>query len=188
MEKKCCVGLLRCAVVSFLIFLSCSAFPFDIRKPSEKEIFIGYGGDEKLQTGNYSYLLAAFDFSYPLKETGWAKNFSFQIEPFLSLVNSPETSWEAGCAVFLKYSLPWRFSLKPYIRGGTGAIYTAHETEEQATKLNFADHLCYGVSYEKGGIKISAEFRNRHISNLDIREPNSGIDTKMWMLGVSSPF
>lgn len=188
MDKKSFLKMFKYSAVSVILFISFNAFSFDIRKPFEKEIFIGYGGDKKLQNGNYNYYLAALDLSYPLNKKGWARNFSFQVEPFLALLTSPDTNAEVGCSFFLKYSLPLNFPVKPYIRGGTGAVYMTQETEEQGTRLNFVDQLCYGAAFEKGGMRFSIEFRNRHISNLDIKEPNSGIDTKVWMLGFSSFF
>ncbi|HNS32020.1 MAG TPA: acyloxyacyl hydrolase [bacterium] len=188
-NRNCVLNILK---VLFILFISILVFneacAFDIRKPSDTEIFLGYGGDKKLDNGNYEYYLAAIDFSYPLRKEGWMRNFSFQLEPFLAFVTSPDTNMEAGCSVYLKYSVPWNFALKPYIRGGTGVVYMSQDTREQATRFNFVDQLCYGIAYERRNVRISAEFRNRHISNLDIKEPNSGIDTKVWMLGITSFF
>ena len=175
-------------VLVFMLVVSSDIYAFDIRKPSYKEIFLGYGGDEELVAGDYSYFLAGLDFSYPLKKEGWTRNFSFQLEPFLAFLTSPDTSVEVGCSAFLKYTIPLNFPLKPYIRGGTGVVYLSQETAEQGSQFNFVDQICYGVAYEKGDIRISFEFRNRHISNLDIQEPNSGINSKVWMLGFTSFF
>jgi len=187
-KRNCSLAVKVFLVLSFSLVLSYDAFSFDIRKPSDREIFVGYGNDKKLQNGDYAYYLAAFDLSYPLKNEGWLRNFSFQLEPFLALVTSPDTNMEIGCSAFLKYTVPWNFAVKPYIRGGTGVVYMSQETAEQGSQLNFVDQICYGVAYEKNNMKISLEFRNRHISNLDLKEPNSGIDTKVWMLGITSFF
>ncbi|MCK9266127.1 acyloxyacyl hydrolase [bacterium] len=177
-----------------LLFLICLfvftgvSYAFDIRRPSDTEVFIGYGSDEKLKTGNYTYYLMGLDFTYPLKQEGWMRNLSFQIEPFFAFVTSPDTGIETGCSFFLKYKVPLNSPIKPYIRGGIGGIYMTQKTEEQGSQLNFVDQLCYGVAYEKNGKTFSLEFRNRHISNLDLKEPNSGIDSKVWMLGYTSFF
>ena len=174
--------------LAVLFVFSGVSYAFDIRKPSSTEIFIGYGNDEKLKTGDYEYYLMGIDFSYPFKQEGWMRNLSFQIEPFFAFVTSPDTGIETGCSFFLKYKIPWNFPIKPYIRGGVGAIYMTQETEEQGSQLNFVDQLCYGVAYKKNGKTLSLEFRNRHISNLNLKEPNSGIDSKVWMLGFTSFF
>ena len=175
-------------LLAVLFFLSV-VYPlmaFDIRKPEGKEFFIAYGWDDHLKNkGEYVHHTAGVDFCYPLK---W-KGLQFQLEPFVSLVSSPETNGEIGCVFFIKYTFPLKFPVKPYVRGGSGIIVITQETEEQSTLFNFASQSGYGISIDIGKDKyLLVEYRNRHVSNADIKQPNSGIDSYIWLLGVGGNF
>jgi len=171
------------------LFSASSARGFDIKKPSSKEVFLGYGyGDYLKNKGEYTYNLLAGDLSYSFSETGIWRTFSFQLEPFISLVSSPETNGEIGCVFFIRYLVPWNFPLKPYARGGSGVICISQESLEQSTGINFASQVGYGLSYQLPNINIYLEYRNKHVSNWFMGPPNSGIDTYIWLLGIGGRF
>ncbi len=172
--------------VVFFLCVSFSLMAFDIRKPDGKEVFITYGWDDHLKNqGQYVHHTAGIDLCYPLK---W-KNFQFQLEPFASVVSSPDVNGELGIVFFIKYTFPVKFPIKPYIRGGSGIIVITQETEEQSTLFNFASQSGYGLSVDIGKDRyLLVEYRNRHVSNSDIKEPNSGIDSYIWLLGFGSKF
>ncbi|MCM8829747.1 MAG: acyloxyacyl hydrolase [Candidatus Omnitrophica bacterium] len=176
----------RDGIFLFFLFLTGSLFAFDIRKPSGKEVFITYGWDDHLKNqGEYVHHTIGIDLCYPLP---W-KNFQFQLEPFASLVSSPDVNGEIGLVFFIKYIFPLNFPIKPYLRGGSGIIVITQETEEQSTLFNFASQSGYGLSVDIGrGRYILIEYRNRHVSNADIKKPNSGIDSYIWLLGFGSSF
>jgi len=163
---------------------------FDIRKPSSKEVFLGYGYDETLKNNHeeYVHFTAALDFSYPFTEKGMWRNFEFQLEPFLSFVASPDDNAVSGCVFFFKYTLPLNFPVKPYVRGGSGVILLTQETEEQSTLFNFASQMGYGLSCEIKDIDIFVEYRNRHVSNASIKHPNDGLDSYIWLVGIQGLF
>ncbi|MDD3726582.1 MAG: acyloxyacyl hydrolase [Candidatus Ratteibacteria bacterium] len=174
-------------VSSFVFLCICaSLFAFDIRKPEGKEVFITYGWDDHLKNkGEYVHHTLGVDFCYPMP---W-KNFQFQLEPFVSLVSSPDVNAEVGLVFFIKYTFPIKFPVKPYVRGGSGVILITQDTEEQSTMFNFASQSGYGLSIDIGKNKyLLLEYRNRHVSNADIKQPNSGIDSYIWLLGVGGDF
>lgn len=173
-------------VLLFFLFLGSSLFAFDIRKPDGKEVFITYGWDDHLKNqGEYVHHTAGIDLNYPLP---W-KNFQFQLEPFFSVVSSPDVNGELGLVFFVKYTFPVNFPIKPYVRGGSGIIVITQETEEQSTKFNFASQSGYGISINMGKDRyLLIEYRNRHVSNADIQKPNAGIDSYIWLLGFGSNF
>jgi len=48
--------------------------------------------------------------------------------------------------------------------------------------------ICGGISCALPKMNISFEYRKRHISNAGIREPNSGIDDSICLLGIGGSF
>ncbi|MCM8760098.1 MAG: acyloxyacyl hydrolase [Candidatus Omnitrophica bacterium] len=170
----------------FFLFFTGHLFAFDIRKPEGKEVFITYGWDDHLKNNpQYVHHTTGIDLCYPLP---W-KNFQFQLEPFASLVSSPDVNAEVGLVFFIKYTFPLKFPVKPYVRGGSGIIFITQETEEQSTQFNFASQSGYGLSVDIGRDRyLVIEYRNRHVSNADIKKPNSGIDSYIWLLGFGSRF
>lgn len=187
MHRILSISVLLCALG---LLFSSTAMGFDIRKPASSEIFLGYGYDSTLKNTDdeYAHLTAAFDFSYPFAETGMWRNFEFQLEPFLSYVTSPDDNAEIGCVFFIKYTLPLNFPVKPYVRGGSGVILLTQETEEQSTLFNFASQMGYGLSCEIKDIDVFVEYRNRHVSNASIKQPNDGLDSYIWLVGIRGLF
>ncbi|GEM_PF-1561026 len=171
------------------LLLSIPAMTFDIRKPASRDIFFayGYGGHIK-NKDNYVHNTVGLDFSYNYDERSFWRHLQFQLEPFVSLVSSPETDGELGCVFFIKYQVPWDFPLKPYIRGGSGVILISQESEQQTTGLNFASQMGFGVSYTFPNSSLFLEYRTRHISNWFMGSPNAGIDTSIWLLGIGGHF
>jgi len=172
------------------LLASIPAMNFNIKHPYSTEIFYGYGSGDKLSgRGEYIHHMLAVDFSYQYNQNNrfW-KYFQFQLEPFVSYVSSPDESSEAGCVFFIKYTVPWNFQLKPYVRGGSGVILVMQETDELSTVFNFASQIGCGVSCALPKLNVSLEYRGRHISNADIKQPNSGIDDFIWLLGIGGNF
>jgi hypothetical protein len=168
---------------------SIHAMTFSIKNPAAKELFLGYGyGGYLKNRGEYIHHTLALDYTYLYDRRSFWRHFQFQIEPFVSFVSSPENNGEIGCVFFIKYAVPWRFPLKPYIRGGSGVILLTQETDELSTMFNFASQIGCGVSYALQNLKLSLEYRYRHISNADIKQPNSGIDDYIWLLGIGGNF
>lgn len=168
---------------------SIHAMTFNIKNPVSREVFFGYGYGDKLKgRGEYIHHTLAVDFSYLYNQRSFWRHFQFQLEPFVSFVSSPDDNGEIGCVFFIKYTVPWKFPVKPYVRGGSGVILITQETEELSTMFNFASQIGYGISYALPNMNVSLEYRGRHISNADIKEPNSGIDDFIWLLGIGGNF
>mgnify|MGYP003757987089 CR=1 FL=1 len=173
-----------CGVFFSLFTLSLNAF--DINKPESKEFFIAYGRDGHLKKSNqYIHYTAGVDLCYPMPLEG----MQFQLEPFFSFVPLPEVAAEAGLVFFIKYTVPIKSPVKPYVRGGSGVILLSRETEEQSSLFDFASQMGLGVSIDIWGERsLLLEYRYRHVSNCDLKHPNSGIDSYIWVLGCGSPF
>lgn len=172
------------------LLASIPAMNFNIAQPHSTEFFYGYGSGDNLKgKGEYIHHSLAVNFSYLYNQKNrfW-KYFQFQFEPFISYVSSPDNSSEAGCVFFIKYTIPWDFPVKPYARGGSGVILVMQETDELSTVFNFASQIGCGISCELPNLNLFLEYRGRHISNADIKQPNSGIDDFIWLIGAGGKF
>lgn len=145
-----------------------------------------------------SYHLTPFlvDFDFSLKPLAKKLNFNpkqllqFQIEPFISLVSSPDTNVEAGTSFFLKAGiLPHTSKFQPYIKAGLGMVYMTQHTREQSTQFNFIEQGGLGMHYFfRKNTAFTLEGRFRHLSNASIKHPNSGINTYFVVAGISYQF
>ncbi|MDD4879650.1 MAG: acyloxyacyl hydrolase [Candidatus Omnitrophica bacterium] len=149
---------------------------------------VGRGSDtEPIRKYDNVYLAGRFGFNLK-KCLNWKipGMFLFMVEPFVNPVVKPSSNYEAGCSLGLKYAYPVTSKFYPYIEGGTGGIYISERTRDQGSHANFVDHAGAGVYYFiKDNIALNAGYRYRHISNLGIKKPNSGIDTNSVIAGVS---
>lgn len=112
--------------------------------------------------------------------------FLFMVEPFVNPVTEPDSNWEAGVGLLLKYAFPLGSKFYPYIEGGSGGIYISEKTERQGTNLNFTDQAGAGIYYFlRDDLALNVGYRFRHISNLSIEKPNRGIDSHFVIGGIS---
>lgn len=110
----------------------------------------------------------------------------FFFEPFLNTVLNPSENIEVGNNFMLQYSQPLTQKFSMYFEGGLGLLYTTQHIYEQGTQFNFTQQLGAGISYLFSKNKtINLGYRFRHFSNLDIEEPNSGIDMDYILCGIT---
>ncbi|MCD6318682.1 acyloxyacyl hydrolase [Candidatus Aerophobetes bacterium] len=109
----------------------------------------------------------------------------FVAEPFIAGVISPDSNFETGCSLLLKYGYKFGKFL-PFINAGTGLQYTTQHTREEATQWCFQVQTGAGSYYffEKDKA-LSFEYRFRHFSNAGTKEPNKGVDTYGFYIGFS---
>lgn len=82
-------------------------------------------------------------------------------------------------------------SLKPYIEGGGGPLWTNvnGRIPEQGTDFNFLVWGGAGATYHlTARWALNAGIRFSHISNADTGSPNSGLNYLLPFMGLSSKF
>ncbi|MCM8772671.1 MAG: acyloxyacyl hydrolase [Candidatus Omnitrophica bacterium] len=162
-------------VISFFLF---AIYAFT------EDFFFGYGFGKIKNPKNYKFYTLMFDFSRPIRSS---KNFFFQIEPFISYVESPSDNFEIGLSFFTLYKFS-SGNIQPYIKVGTGIIYLSTDFVEQSTHFNFVSSACFGIKFGLKRISFYTEGRIRHVSNAGIKEPNEGINSKIFLIGLSYNF
>jgi len=178
-------------ILLFLVFLFC--FLPLARALDAIEVTTGFLNGNLSHT-NKKYqgvpLLVAFDFDgkpllgkIGLKFPG---RFDFVLEPFINTINSPSSNVEAGSNFLIKYVFPLNAKIQPYVKGGLGMLYMSQHTLEQSTQYNFLPQGGAGIHYFiKDNVALNLEYRYRHLSNASIKHPNSGIDSNMYLGGVT---
>jgi len=189
--------------VVLCVFLSTPQKAFSFQKPEgikEIGVFTGSLRDRTLaEKDDYVTVPAGLRFGFdnkPLikkfKVSGYVfKKISlleFTVEPFIAGVISPDSNFETGCSLLLKYG--YRFGkFLPFINAGTGLQYTTQHTREEATQWCFQVQAGAGFYYffEKNKA-VSFGYRFRHFSNAGAKEPNEGVDVYGFYVGFSQFF
>ncbi|MCM8769199.1 MAG: acyloxyacyl hydrolase [Candidatus Omnitrophica bacterium] len=157
------------------------------KKLTSREWLIGYGYAKVAGPKDYIIYPVAIDFNFPLPFHRPESPWQLQLEPFLAYVSTPESNAEVGGSFFIKYRfLPGRF--QPYLKAGSGIIFFTQNLQEQSISFNFASSLGLGLAFSLNEQRsLVAEARYRHVSNAGIKEPNSGIDSRLFFLGINWP-
>jgi hypothetical protein len=75
-------------------------------------------------------------------------------------------------------------SLRPYVEGGIGGIYTEWKADGQGSYLNFNPQLGIGTEFSIGSAATYlAALRLHHISNAELKEDNRGVNSIVFVIG-----
>lgn len=157
---------------------------------TESTFILGYGCAD-ISEGDYEHIALIWHLGFDLKRifTDLQDHqgvLSFTLEPKINPVINPETDVEIGISFGLKYRYPISESWSAYVLGSVGPHFVTVQTIDQANGFIFFDTVGGGFSYfltKKSAVNL--EYRFRHASNADIKEPNSGIDSHILAIGYS---
>jgi len=93
------------------------------------------------------------------------------------------TEYVLNAGFLIRYNL--KESLSFYILTGTGPMFSDTETERLARGFAFSDIAAIGCAYKTGKIMFEIRSGIRHVSNLDLKWPNSGHNSSNIDFGVS---
>ncbi|HOJ39955.1 MAG TPA: acyloxyacyl hydrolase [bacterium] len=180
MERKALTFLAVCFLLSNTVFA-------EGKKLVSLDFLAGYGYAKVAGPRDYVIYPVAVDFTFPLPFRQLDSHWQLQLEPFLAYVGQPSSNAEFAAAFFLKYRF-LKGSFQPYLKAGSGLIIITQKLEEQSTSFNFGSSLVAGFSWKIfGDYSLVAEGRYRHVSNAGIKEPNSGVNSRIFLLGLSRP-
>lgn len=163
--------------------------------PYELGVVAGYGWamDGLKQEPDIEHAVIMPSFSIPLTRRELGSSFyrgivQYQLEPVIGYMAQPNQKVEFGLsAVGFKYNftaLESRWS--PYSNFGFGVIYEPIGHHVQGSDFNFIIQTGVGVQYfldEKNAVNV--QYRYRHISNANYRDPNSSINSSFVLVGWS---
>ncbi len=198
------VALMKIIFKGMVTFIVVLAFALNIcwaeekkeTKPQSIEYLSGFGLAKLKKEGNYHIVPFYVAFDYDLKPFSKKMGmnlpglFQFGVEPFASFVFDPHNNAEIGTNFAVKMGiLNEAKAFQPYIKGGVGFVYLTEHVSEQSTQFNFTEYAGLGTHYFfTKNTAFTIEYRFRHISNADIKRPNTGIGTNIWLCGIYYSF
>jgi hypothetical protein len=160
---------------------------------------------------DYTYKVSGYKLliNYPIKKT---KSFSYelQIEPGIysakhKLLNEffiqPKdgtdylalreifakektiTEYVLNVGIVVRYNVKEKFSV--FFLGSIGPMISDTETERLAKGFAFSDIVALGVAYKVGKIVFEVSPGLRHVSNANLKQPNSGHNSSNIDFGIS---
>lgn len=172
-------------ILTFLIFQKLSAQ--GRFKTSGGEI--GYSNTFSDNT-DYKMILMMADFSWSFKKNPRKKDFvGWYVDPQFNWVKATNTKGiDVECGVNLGIRnyvrINDRFLL--YQMLGSGPHYYTADLDRQAPGFIFSDNLAIGSFINlKGNLFLNLQFGIRHISNANLDLPNRGVNSIVFMAGLS---
>jgi len=149
------------------------------------DYLVGYGYSKVQLPEEYHVYPLAVDFTWSLPRNKPDSHFQFQLEPYVAYAGQPSSNVEIAGSFFFKYRV-MTGKFQPYIKVGSGVVYMSQSFREQSTDWNFGSSAAVGFTYMlKKEWGVTGEARYRHASNAGIKEPNSGIDSRIFLLGIT---
>lgn len=127
----------------------------------------------------------------PIGDGWWRGSVALGVEAAFLGIAEPTSAYGVGITPKLVYTLTSFGSLKPYLEGGGGPLWTNFNGRipEQGTDFNFLVWGGAGATYHlTARWALNAGIRFSHISNADTGSPNSGLNYLLPFMGLSSKF
>jgi hypothetical protein len=157
---------------------------------------MGHGIDSfNLPEGRYDPLFFMGHFGLDILSKTKKQNhpgiFTIYSEPQVNLVfikkgSEEKTDFEFGLNIGFKHMYPVWKNIYTYILIGTGPHFVTVHSIKQARGFIFSDNFGAGFYFfNNKNIALNTGFRLRHLSNANIKLPNSGINTFNYFIGIS---
>jgi hypothetical protein len=173
----------------------------------KQEIFPFDSPDYSYSVNSYKVLI-----NYPIKKSG-VLSYELQLEPGIYLAKhrllneyfiQPDqgadyierrellkkektiTEYVLNVEFLVRFSPGGRLSF--FILGGIGPMISDTETERLAKGFAFSDIIAFGVACKVGKIMFEIRPGLRHVSNADLKYPNSGHNSSNIDFGISVSF
>jgi opacity protein-like surface antigen len=152
---------------------------------------VGIGGsnDGNLKEIRYATVIPRWGVGLTdhLAEASWYQgNLDFLVEAPAIFEYHPQHGFAGGGTLLLRYNFLKLEQVVPFIEGGAGLVGTDLDLKGQSDGFNFS--LQGGLGFHffvQSRLAVTAEARYHHISNANLRNPNSGINDCLFLLGAS---
>jgi opacity protein-like surface antigen len=125
----------------------------------------------------------------PIGDGWWHGSVALGVEAAFLGIAEPTSLYGVGVTPKVVYTFTSFGSLKPYIEGGGGPLWTNFNGRipEQGTDFNFLVWGGAGASYDlTARWVLNAGARFSHISNADTGSPNRGLNYLLPFVGISA--
>ena len=114
------------------------------------------------------------------------ENLRFKLECSLGSTTTPDNWVMASAGMMALYYLDFLDSatVRPYIEGGIGLIYTGFRVEGQGSHLNFNPKAGFGLEFPLGQETLFTSLRWDHLSNAYLNRDNTSVDSVILMFGA----
>ena len=125
--------------------------------------------------------------SDPLGGRSWYRgNFELVLEGTFLYMFEPKSGIAGGIAPGLRYNFLTNTRFIPFFHAGVGFIALDADLGRQADGLNFIVQSGLGLHYFiSQRTALTGEWRFHHISNANVHDRNAGINSSLFMLGVT---
>ena len=149
---------------------------------------VGYGKSINTDT-RYEPIYFSGDFSWSFNKIPRKRVFvAWYFEPQFNLVLTPRpVDIEFGANLGIRNYIKANDGLYFYQMLGSGPHYISAEVKRQANGFIFSDNLAIGAytRVNKKGLFLNLQFRIRHLSNAELKQPNGGINMWNVLIGLS---
>jgi lipid A 3-O-deacylase len=123
----------------------------------------------------------------PLGGRSWYRgNFELLLEGTFLYMFEPKSGRAGGIAPVLRYNFLTDTRFIPFFQLGAGVIALDADLRRQSDGLNFILQSGFGVHYFLSqSMALTGEWRFHHISNASIHDRNAGINSSLFMLGIT---
>ena len=157
----------------------------------------GYGDSHKIFAGRESGVNFAplfFQIGYTVTDVHgpFPVRGSLEVifEPTLLFITEPDKAFGKGASILLRYNFVTNTRWVPFFEAGIGILHwDLHIPRDLNSQLNFAILAGPGVNYfMTDNLAVTGQVGLHHLSNGGRSSPNVGVNSSMYLLGVSYYF
>jgi lipid A 3-O-deacylase len=152
---------------------------------------LGIGGGRGTELEDVQFLYVAprwgVGISNPIGGNSWVRgNFEFVLEGAFYYIFEPKDGVAGGVTPLIRYNFLTGGRLIPFVQFGVGLLALDANLKPQSDGLNFTPQGGVGMHYFiSDRTSITGEWRLHHISNASIHENNLGINSSLFMIGLT---
>lgn len=157
---------------------------------------VGYGfgirtKDTKGELDDVRYIYLAprwgIGISDPMGGAAWYRgNFELLGEGAVLFNREPKNGFAGGITALVRYNFLPGGKFIPFVEGGAGILDLDFDLEGRSDGFNFSPQAGLGFHYfVSQRTAFTGEWRWHHISNADIEKPNRGINSSLFLIGIS---
>ena len=153
--------------------------------------FVGEtGGDDELRDVQYIYFAPRWGIgiSDPMGGDAWYRgNVELVAEGAFLFNLEPKDGFAGGITAMFRYNFLPGGAFIPFLQAGVGILSLDFDLKNRSDGLNFTAQPGFGFHYfVSDRTAFTGEWRYHHISNANIEKPNLGINSSLFLIGITT--